>query len=103
MNEPIELSNYPKELKTGQFVAVCTHLPCSGNEHWLEGGKALEIDPEANNNAAYFSYSVVCGQCVELDRFTIEFRRAKFYNGKLNFGWWQFETKAYPGRPKAVK
>ena len=104
MSQPLESfsspSNRPLNLKDGDFVAVCPHLPIAGFPIWGAGGKASNQADDLQ--IAYFHFSVMCPRCAStaVDHTKIEFRRAKFYDEKLNFGWWEFQPNRDPGRPK---
>lgn len=93
-DQPIKLLDYPESLKPGDFVAVCPHLDAgSVGGNWAPGGQATNSE----RGTSFFNFRVLCGRCVGSE--SVEFRRAKFYDGKLNFGWWRFEPSAI-GRPK---
>lgn len=98
MNSPfvtsVSLDSYPDSLKDGQFVAVCPHLSNSDFGLWGNGGSAVD----ENGLKAVFHASVWCAACA-VSEAPIEFRRSKFYGGRLNFGWWEFSLSRI-GRPK---
>ena len=104
----LRLTNYPEALRDGNFVAVCSHLKDNWAACWGDGGVAKNASDEALAPAgvhvpqtAFFHFSAMCGACAsKVDRSEIEFRRVKFYNGALNFGWWEFQPTRNLGRPK---
>jgi len=92
-------ANSPKTLKPGNFVAVCIHFPkWKGTAIWGPGGLARNPD----GMGTHFHASVMCPKCIRDRRFA-EFKRAKFYDGMLNFGWWEFQANPNPGRPRKRK
>jgi hypothetical protein len=93
---------FPDTLKEGNFVAVCPHIDIEKDEvpHWGPGGDGISED---GKRETIFHLSAMCDECkAAIDR-PIECFRAKFFGGKLHFGFWEFVPTRNPGRPKKKK
>jgi len=85
---------FPKDLKSGDFVAVCPHFATeremiimSQHPYWGKGGAAKNDKGEL----AIFNATLTCQACSKLPNNDIAFRRTRFFGGRLNTGWWVYQ------------
>lgn len=90
--------SFPEHLKNGDFVLACPHFKVDESGvvalpsacYWGSGGKAKNDKGETVTVAA----RVWCNKCANVLESSIEYRRVRFFGGKLNVGWWAFDPQA---------
>lgn len=83
--------NFPENLRSGQFVMACTHV-LEGTAYspvWGGPGRAVS-DENSTVTVMRFDASVICKKCASINPSSVVLRRTKFYDNKLNIGWWEF-------------